>query len=74
MDSIQQDGLMTVADRDRNGIRNRQKGTYYGDGVYIATNPYAFQSFGNVGLLVAVLLGRTGRVLTAAIAHLQTNN
>jgi hypothetical protein len=43
MDSIQQDGLMMVADRDRNGIRTRQKGAYYGDGVYTATNPYAFQ-------------------------------
>jgi deltex-like protein len=63
MNSIQQDGLMTLADRGRNGIISRENGMFYGDGVYTASNPYAFQTFGNVGLLVAVLLGNARRVL-----------
>lgn len=63
MDSIKQDGLVTLADRKRKDA-HAVGGCAFGDGVYTATNPYAFYGFngGKVGLLVAVVLGSTKRV------------
>ena len=62
MDSIKQDGLMTLADRKKAYNKSHGVGVF-GDGVYTATNPFAFRHFGDVGLLVAVVLGHTSRVV-----------
>lgn len=63
LDSIRQDGLMTLEDRTRMSISSGGHGAVYGDGIYTATNPYAFHGqYGEVGLLVAVVLGNTRRV------------
>jgi len=61
MDRIKTEGLMTRADQDRTSAR--LNGIVYGDGVYVSTNPFAFHGrYGNVGILVAVLMGKTQRV------------
>lgn len=64
MDDIRQDGLMTHEDRRRTYSSNTARGrkSYFGEGIYTATNPFAFSHFGDCGLLVAVLLGNTARV------------
>lgn len=59
MNSIKHNGLMTPAER----CTGKQNGATYGDGIYTATNPFAFQDrYGEVGLLVAVIKGKTERV------------
>jgi len=48
---------------DRKKTYNNSHGVgVFGDGIYTATNPFAFRHFGDTGLLVAVLLGNTARV------------
>jgi deltex-like protein len=63
MDTIKQDGLMTMADRKLTYNNSNGKGVF-GDGIYTGTNPLAFRGHagGNVGLVVAVVLGNTQRV------------
>jgi deltex-like protein len=61
MDSIKQDGLMTLADRKKAYNISHGVGVF-GDGVYTATNPFAFRRFGDVGLLVAIIQGHATRV------------
>jgi len=58
MDRIKQEGLVTRADQNRVSF-----GLSFGDGVYVANNPFAFHGkYGNVGILVAVLMGNVERV------------
>lgn len=68
MDTIRQDGLMTHSDRKKQNVSAAIGGTYFGEGVYMGRNPFAFQNFGDVGLLVAVLLGNTERVGRGAVS------
>ena len=67
MNTIKQDGLMTLADRKATYSSSQGVGVF-GDGIYTATNPFAFQGFGggDTGLLVAVLLGNTQRLAHGA--------
>jgi deltex-like protein len=55
---IKTDGLLTRKERVEQNIHSVNRGSYYGDGVYTADNPFAFKQFGEVGLLVARIQGR----------------
>lgn len=57
VDSIRTDGLQSRGELDTNH-NPRTSGLLYGTGIYIATNPSAFNGpYGSVGLLVARLRG-----------------
>jgi len=59
MHRIRTDGLLTKAEREASQIRAEFKGATFGDGVYLANNPYSYHKFcgGEQGLLVARLKG-----------------
>ena len=59
LERIKTDGLLTKKERTRFQIYSSYRGSYFGDGVYTANNPVAFKSFGDTGLLVARLQGRS---------------
>lgn len=64
IDRIRTDGLLTKGERYDRGIDAVAiGGAFFGDGVYTADNPTAFQKRGNVGLFVARLKGREVRHL-----------
>jgi len=56
MNNICRDGLLTPAERNTN------RGGTYGPGLYTGNNPDAFQGYGDVGLMLAVLKGNEKRV------------
>ena len=58
LDCIRTDGLLTIEDRTKTNNKNTKAVAYFGNGLYTATNQYAFHQFGDVGLLVAVLRGK----------------
>ena len=58
LNSIRQDGLLSHPERTTNGIQTEHK-AHYGDGVYTANNPSAFLGYGDTGLLVAILKGKS---------------
>eukprot|EP00957_Ditylum_brightwellii_P170722 12994710-Ditylum_brightwellii.AAC.1 len=59
IDKIQQHGLLSKNERNDIMIReNKFHGEAFGNGIYTANNPCAFKRFGEVGLLVATLLGK----------------
>jgi deltex-like protein len=62
IESIRSHGLLTVEDRIAKGIYMERKALPFGNGIYTGNNPFAFQSYGEVGLLVAVLKGKAYRV------------
>merc|ERR1740124_429933 len=65
MERIKTEGLMTRADQNR-----MLMGLTYGDGVYVSTNPFAFHGkYGNVGILVAVLMGNAQRIMDRSSFH-----
>jgi deltex-like protein len=61
LQSIRQDGLLSYAERRANNIQTQRR-AFFGDGIYTATNPFAFRHFGDVGILTAVLKGQEERV------------
>lgn len=62
LSSIQKHGLLTLAERRTQNIKACiDHGSQYGDGIYTSSNPYGHHGrYGDVGLLVARLLGSTG--------------
>ena len=65
---IQRDGLMTMEDREANPKLNpqeasRKHGLVFGDGVYTGNTPADLKRYGNVGLLVIRLQGKTKRIM-----------
>jgi hypothetical protein len=59
MQTIRQDGLMTMADRRNRQIQAGCNGAAFGDGIYTSNNPFAFRDFGDTGILVAIVKGKT---------------
>ena len=55
--AIRTSGLLTVEDRIAKKNKNVVNRAYFGNGIYVANNPHAFRSYGEVGLLVAILPG-----------------
>ena len=62
MAHIRTNGLMSQKERLSQKIRVGGHGSAFGDGVYTANNPTCFQSYGELGLLVARLQGASVRV------------
>jgi hypothetical protein len=62
--SIKTGGLLTKKDRDSRNVSAQHNGSAYGDGVYTCDNPRGTwnQRYGNTGLLVARLQGKTGSI------------
>jgi deltex len=58
LDTIRTDGLLTVDDRVAAKNANTRNSAVFGNGLYTATNPLGFTSYGDVGLLTAVLKGK----------------
>jgi len=56
-EGIQNKGLMTIDDRVTSGHQNTRNTAFFGDGIYLANNPFSHQKFGSLGLMVAVLTG-----------------
>mmetsp|Transcript_18956 Transcript_18956/g.32470 ORF Transcript_18956/g.32470 Transcript_18956/m.32470 type:complete len:476 (-) Transcript_18956:230-1657(-) len=65
LDAIRQDGLLSRPERVARNVGQQTGGAYFGDGIYTGRNPQAFQNFGNVGLLVAILKGNERNVRNA---------
>ena len=57
IEGISYEGLMTIHDRTKAKHANTQNRAYFGNGIYLANNPYAFQRYGPHGIMVAVLIG-----------------
>jgi len=66
MSNIQQNGLMTLAEQQKQQpftTNSSSNGATYGRGIYTATNPFVFsEKYGELGLIVAVIKGKTERV------------
>ena len=60
MSQIRTNGLLTKADRESRKVASSFHGSVFGDGIYTSENPTAFQDYGDVGLLVGRLKGKTG--------------
>lgn len=60
---IKTNGLLTKAERHQRGVTNNYNGSAHGDGIYTSSNPFAFTSYGETGLLVARLIGATGNAI-----------
>ena len=60
MSHIRTNGLLTKADRESRKVASSFHGSVFGDGIYTSENPTAFQDYGDVGLLVGRLKGKTG--------------
>ena len=60
LEKIKENGLLSKAERQECGVVSNYNGSVWGDGVYTANNPYAYQKFGPIGLLVARLKGTSG--------------
>ena len=54
---IKTNGLLTCGERLEKGVHSNYNGSAYGDGVYTANDPYSYNSYGDVGLMVARLRG-----------------
>lgn len=61
--NIQINGLLTKKDRAERGAQSRNRGSFFGDGIYTANHPTSFSNYGSVGLLVGRLQGKSIRVL-----------
>ncbi|GFH49706.1 hypothetical protein CTEN210_06182 [Chaetoceros tenuissimus] len=62
MRKIRSNGLLTQAERDAKSINSRKQGSFFGDGIYTANYPTSFARYGEQGLLVARLIGKSVRV------------
>ena len=58
---IRQDGLLSYPERNNLNIQTRH-GAYFGEGIYTGKNPLVFRSYGNTGILLAIVKGREVRV------------
>jgi hypothetical protein len=66
MKDIRKNGLLTKADREIKNVRSSTiHGSVFGDGIYSSDNPTAFKKYGDVGLLVGRLEGKTGKNVVA---------
>jgi hypothetical protein len=66
MKNIRENGLLTKADREIKNVRSSTfHGSVFGDGIYSSDNPTAFEKYGDVGLLVGRLKGKTGKNVVA---------
>lgn len=54
---IQLDGLLSRPERQEKGIDVGSHGSAFGEGVYVASDPFSSANFGEVGLLVVRLPG-----------------
>lgn len=62
--SICKHGLMSEAERAAGNIGHRKRIGWFGDGIYTGNNPHAFvEGYGTTGLIVAVLKGKSERIL-----------
>ena len=58
LERIRTDGLLSRKEREANNIQSNYNGSSFGDGVYVASNPWAYHNaYGDVGLMVARLRG-----------------
>ena len=57
LEKIKENGLLSKAERQECGVISNYNGSAWGDGIYSANQPYAYQNFGPIGLLVARLKG-----------------
>ena len=58
MDCIREHGLLSKRERETRGIKSyNYNGSTWGDGIYTANVPHAFDDYGDIGLLVARLQG-----------------
>lgn len=55
-------GLLSRSDRSATGVHSKFNGDNVGDGIYVASDPMSFKSFGGVGILAACIRGREGTV------------
>ncbi|CAB9500114.1 Probable E3 ubiquitin-protein ligase DTX2 [Seminavis robusta] len=62
LDSIRQDGLLSRTQIASNTNFQARHGAAFGEGVYVGNNPYAFRSYGDTGLLVAILKGNAATI------------
>ena len=64
MENIQTNGLLSKKELDSNGVPYELggRGSTFGNGIYTANNPTNFQQFGDVGLIVARLKGKSVRM------------
>ena len=62
---IRTDGLLSAKERTDRKIASNFNGAAYGDGIYTCDNPttYRNQAYGNIGLIVARLKGKTSSVI-----------
>ena len=63
---IRTNGLLTLADRKKNNLEINYNGSAYGDGVYTCSDPFQWESYGDIGLIVARLQGETSTDSQAA--------
>lgn len=57
--SIRERSLLSRPERQLNNAGPAQGGTLFGDGIYFANNPVAFNHYGDTGILVAMIKGQT---------------
>lgn len=55
--SIREQNLLSLSERRLNHVGPLFGGTLFGDGIYFANNPVAFNHFGDTGMLVAIVKG-----------------
>eukprot|EP00547_Thalassionema_nitzschioides_P007154 CAMPEP_0194219632 /NCGR_PEP_ID=MMETSP0156-20130528/26435_1 /TAXON_ID=33649 /ORGANISM="Thalassionema nitzschioides, Strain L26-B" /LENGTH=385 /DNA_ID=CAMNT_0038949383 /DNA_START=11 /DNA_END=1168 /DNA_ORIENTATION=+ len=60
LDAIRTHGLLSRG--ERGGYDSEGHHLYFGDGIYISNNPQAFLNYGEVGIMVASLVGKTRRI------------
>lgn len=65
LEKIQQDGLVTWAERGSEG----RKTLSFGDGIYTSNNPTNFAHFGDIGIMVAMMKGRCVTVTNSSSSH-----
>jgi deltex-like protein len=62
LDSIEKDGLLSHKERTESQVQAKNGLDSFGPGIYVANNPFAFNTYGDVGLLVAILKGTEKRI------------
>ena len=67
MANIKTDGLLSKAERQASSIKSCFNGATFGDGIYTASNPFAYHGFagGEIGLFVLRLKGQAERFETS---------
>lgn len=57
--SIRETSLLSRPERQLHNTGPTEGGSRFGDGIYFANNPVAFNNYGDTGMLVAMIKGRT---------------